>query len=85
VIPPVARDGLPAIPMPRKAPTRFSTVAEVATFLRVSKMTVYRLIKTGELPAYQFGNLFRVPTQAVWEYMRGNKVDPDSVERAKAL
>ena len=76
---------LPAIPTPRKADTRFSTVPEIANFLRVSKMTVYRLIHTGELPAYQFGRLMRVPTEAVWDYMRGNKIDPCSVHKVKAL
>ena len=30
---------------------RFLTVAEVATIMRVSKMTVYRLVHSGELEA----------------------------------
>jgi predicted DNA-binding transcriptional regulator AlpA len=30
---------------------RFLTVAEVADLMRVSKMTVYRLVHSGELPA----------------------------------
>lgn len=76
---------LPAIPTPRRPETRFSTVPEIAEFLRVSKMTVYRLIRAGDLPTYQFGRQFRVPTQAVWDYMRGQKVDPDNVEKAKPL
>lgn len=38
----------------------YLTVLEVATQLRVSKMTVYRLIHTGELPASQFGKTMRV-------------------------
>ena len=33
---------------------RFMTVAEVAALMRVSTMTVYRLIKAGELPAVRF-------------------------------
>ncbi|MBN9182528.1 MAG: helix-turn-helix domain-containing protein, partial [Microbacterium sp.] len=32
---------------------RFLTVAEVADLMRVSKMTVYRLVHAGELPAAQ--------------------------------
>ncbi|OBF98448.1 excisionase family DNA-binding protein, partial [Mycolicibacter sinensis] len=31
--------------------TQFLTVAEVAVLMRVSKMTVYRLVHNGELPA----------------------------------
>jgi excisionase family DNA binding protein len=76
---------LPTIATPRKPETRFSTVPEIANFLRVSKMTVYRLIQGGDLPSYQFGRQFRVPTQAVWDYMRGNKVNPENVDRAKPL
>ncbi|MEA9984743.1 MULTISPECIES: helix-turn-helix domain-containing protein [Subtercola] len=44
---------------------RFLTVAEVADMMRVSKMTVYRLVHSGELPAIRFGRSFRVPETAV--------------------
>lgn len=50
------------------APT-FLTVAEVATIMRVSKMTVYRLVHSGELPAARVGKSFRVPEQAVHDYL----------------
>ncbi|TFB56674.1 helix-turn-helix domain-containing protein [Cryobacterium tagatosivorans] len=43
---------------------RFLTVAEVAAMMRVSKMTVYRLVHSGELPAIRFGRSFRVPESA---------------------
>ena len=33
---------------------RFLTVAEVAALMRVSTMTVYRLIKAGELASVRF-------------------------------
>ncbi len=46
---------------------RFLTVAEVAEMMRVSKMTVYRLVHSGELPAIRFGRSFRVPESAVVE------------------
>jgi excisionase family DNA binding protein len=36
------------------------TVAEVADVLRVSNMTVYRLIKAGELPALRVGKNYRI-------------------------
>ena len=49
---------------------RFLTVAEVATAMRVSKMTVYRLVHSGELPAVRVGRSFRVPQDAVNEYLR---------------
>ena len=48
----------------------FLTVAEVASVMRVSKMTVYRLVHSGELPAIRVGRSFRVPQQAVHEYLK---------------
>ena len=42
------------------AKARFSTVAEVAQALRVSNMTVYRLIKSGQLPAVRVGKSYRL-------------------------
>jgi excisionase family DNA binding protein len=45
----------------------FLTVAEVARRMRVSKMTVYRLVHSGELPANRFGRTFRVQRGAVEE------------------
>jgi len=49
---------------------RFLTVAEVASMMRVSKMTVYRLVHSGELPAVRVGRSFRVPEAAVDDYLR---------------
>jgi excisionase family DNA binding protein len=46
------------------------TVAEVATKLRVSKMTVYRLVHGGELHALRVGRSFRVTEQALHEYQQ---------------
>ena len=49
---------------------RFLTVSEVATLMRVSKMTVYRLVHSGELTAVRVGRSFRVPEKAVHDYLR---------------
>ena len=54
---------------------RFLTVAEVASVMRVSKMTVYRLVHGGELPAVRVGRSFRVPAQAVDDYLRDSFVE----------
>lgn len=50
---------------------RFLTVAEVAELMRVSKMTVYRMVHAGELPAVKFGRSYRVPESAVNDAIRG--------------
>ncbi|MGV8970330.1 MAG: helix-turn-helix domain-containing protein [Microbacteriaceae bacterium] len=44
---------------------RFLTVGEVAGMMRVSTMTVYRMVHSGELPAVRFGRSFRIPESAV--------------------
>lgn len=54
---------------------RFLTVAEVAALMRVSKMTVYRLVHAGELPAVRVGRSFRVAEQAVHDYLRGAYIE----------
>jgi excisionase family DNA binding protein len=40
------------------------TVAEVAAMLRVSKMTIYRLVHAGDLPALRVSRSFRIPAAA---------------------
>ncbi len=52
------------------AGVKFLTVAEVAAVMRVSKMTVYRLVHSGELEAVRVGRSFRVTEEAVNEYLR---------------
>jgi excisionase family DNA binding protein len=54
---------------------RFLTVAEVAAVMRVSKMTVYRLVHAAELPAVRVGRSFRVPEQAVHDYLNDAYVE----------
>jgi len=49
---------------------RFLTVAEVAALMRVSRMTVYRLVHAGELASVRVGRSFRVPERAVHDYLR---------------
>lgn len=41
------------------------TVAEVAAMLRLSKMTIYRLMEKGRLPALRVGRSFRIPRDSV--------------------
>ncbi|MHA7276951.1 helix-turn-helix domain-containing protein [Arthrobacter sp. Hz1] len=54
---------------------RFLTVAEVADMMRVSKMTVYRLVHSGEMPAVRFGRSYRVPESAVEQFVKGAAVE----------
>jgi excisionase family DNA binding protein len=60
----------PQPPDPPLAQVKFLTVAEVAGVMRVSMMTVYRLVHSGELTAVRVGRSFRVPEKAVHDYLR---------------
>jgi excisionase family DNA binding protein len=53
----------------------FHTDAEVASVMRVSKMTVYRLVHAGTLPAVRVGRSFRVPEKAVHDYLDHSYVE----------
>lgn len=55
--------------------SQFLTVAEVAALMRVSKMTVYRLVHNGELPAVRVGRSFRVHAKAVHDYLQTSYFD----------
>lgn len=65
----------PAPQDPALTEMHFFTVAEVAEVMRVSRMTVYRLVHSGELPAVRVGRSFRVPQRAVHDYLRAAFTD----------
>ncbi|WP_026459503.1 helix-turn-helix domain-containing protein [Schaalia vaccimaxillae] len=68
--------------MNQQATPRFMTVAEVADIMRVSKMTVYRLIHSGEMPAIRVGKSFRVPEAAVSQMLGMGIADHTDVKAA---
>lgn len=47
----------------------FLTVAEVAYLTRLSKATVYRLVRAGHMPAVRFGRSYRVTESDVDDYI----------------
>ncbi|CKX39627.1 cell division/environmental response transcriptional regulator [Mycobacterium tuberculosis] len=59
----------------KKKKTQLLTVAEVAALMRVSKMTVYRLVHNGELPAVRVGRSFRVHAKAVHDMLETSYFD----------
>ena len=52
-----------------QATSAFVTVGEVARQLRVSNMTVYRLINAGDLPAVRIGRSYRLRADDVDAYL----------------
>jgi excisionase family DNA binding protein len=54
---------------PNESRSRFVTVGEVAALLRVSSMTVYRLVQSGQLPAVRVGRSYRIREEDVDRYL----------------
>lgn len=63
---------------------RFMTIAEVAEALRVSRMTVYRLVNSHAIHAVRFGRSYRVPESAVESYIEHSAVDESAQDPSKA-
>ena len=53
----------------------FLTVGEVARHLRVSNMTVYRLVKSGQLSAVRIGRGYRIREDDVHRYLEQRYMD----------
>ena len=51
------------------------TVGEVAALMRVSNMTVYRLIKAGQLSAIRVGKNYRIRNSDVEKYLTDRAVN----------
>jgi len=63
---------------------KFLTVYEVAVILRLSKMSVYRLVHSGELEAVRVGRSFRFPERAVVSYLHDAAFAPASQGQSAA-
>lgn len=54
---------------------KFLTVAEIAQRVRVTKMTIYRLIEAGHFPGtIRVGKNIRVPERAVIDYLKASVI-----------
>jgi excisionase family DNA binding protein len=65
------------VSMPKRRPfvgDRLLTVGEVAATMRVSNMTVYRLIKAGQLAAIRVGKNYRIRESDVNRYLSERSV-----------
>jgi excisionase family DNA binding protein len=51
---------------------RAMTAGEIAGFLAVSPITVYKMAKAGRMPSFRIGSAVRFDPRAVAEWLRGN-------------
>ena len=56
--------------------TKFMTTSEVAAYLRVGRLTVYKMVRTGKLPAFRIGSDYRFSVEEIDRWILGRKVDP---------
>ena len=54
------------------------TVREVAAYLRLSEMTVYRLAQEGAIPAAKIGRTWRFRRDLIDEWFKGTALTHDS-------
>jgi excisionase family DNA binding protein len=50
------------------------TVREVAGYLRMHEMTIYRMARQGEIPAYKVGNRWRFNRKRLQEWLGEREV-----------
>ena len=80
--PDVTRPIIPVVVTPpsmEKMRQRILTVQEAADLTRVSGMTIYRLIKTGELPATRVGRSWRIREEDLDAYLDSGYTHRDDV------
>lgn len=52
--------------------SQYLSVTDVANHINISKMTIYRLIESGEIPALRVGRSVRILEQDLEEYVIRN-------------
>ena len=53
--------------------TIFLTLSEVAGLLNVSRLTVFRYIRAGKLPAYKFGRDYRIKKDELEKFIENSR------------
>lgn len=59
---------------PDASPGEILTVAQVAEYLQLNRLTVYRYIRDGKIPAVRLGRLFRITREDVKAFLDSQKV-----------
>ena len=67
--------GIAALPTASRHVLNFLLSLKWPALMRVSKMTVYRLVHNGELPAVRVGRSFRVHAKAVHDMLESSYFD----------
>ncbi len=60
-----------------KDSAQIMTVEEVAEFLKLSKITIYKLVKKGQLPGFRVGNSWRFRKDKILDIISKQMLDVD--------
>ena len=65
-------------PEPRESkyagPREFYTVAQLANLLQLNEMTIYRMVKTGQIPCHMIGRIMRFRHDDIEEFLKQRRV-----------
>ncbi|RMF92161.1 MAG: DNA-binding protein [Candidatus Schekmanbacteria bacterium] len=53
--------------------TDILTLKEVAEYMRVNTATIYRLVRTGKIPAFRVGNRWRFRKTSIDEWLNSSE------------
>ena len=65
--------------VPKTTGTEWASTAEAAQMMGVGTRTLYKLIDAGEIPAYQFGRVFRLRRADIAAYIEAHRVQPGTL------
>ncbi len=53
------------------------TVNELSEYLKLDRMTIYKMLKAGQIPAFRIGYQWRFFREDIDAWIRSNRVGPD--------
>ena len=56
------------------------TTKELSEYLQLDRMTIYKLLKSGDIPANRVGHQWRFFRSDINEWIRSKKVDPSTIQ-----
>ncbi len=63
--------------------SNFLTVQDISDLLRLSVLTIYKYIKSGDLTAVEFGGHYRISKSSLESFLENHKVSNNNHKEAK--
>ena len=64
---------------------RILTVFELAEHLNVHRITIYRLLKSGNLPGFKIGRVWRFDLDEITQWMESGRSSPDGTKASSDM